>query len=128
MQRSSTGDTAVIIYTSGTTDKPKGAELTHVNLWFIAVTFVDIFKNNKDDVTLLVLPLFHIFGMAVMMNVSVYRACANVLLPRFDTTTVLETMQQHWLLNYTPPGLDDSSIKTALKICVWWRFAARKTY
>ena len=124
-------DTCVIIYTSGTTGRPKGAELTHFNLWFIATVFADIFKSNKDDVTMLVLPLFHIFGMAVMMNTSVYRGCTNVLLPRFDPLAVLQSLQNHqvtifggvptmyWaLLNCRDGNVDDNAISKNLKVCV----------
>ena len=124
-------DTCVIIYTSGTTGRPKGAELTHFNLWFIATVFADIFKSNHTDDTLLVLPLFHIFGMAVMMNTSVYRGCSNVLLPPFDASAVLSALQKHnvtifggvptmyWaLLNCRLPEVDDQVISKNLKVCV----------
>lgn len=124
-------DVCVIIYTSGTTGKPKGAELTHFNLWFIATVFADIFKTNENDVTMLVLPLFHIFGMAVMMNTSVYRGASNILLPRFEAQAVLAAMQMHnvtifggvptmyWaILNCREGNIDDRTISKSLKVCV----------
>src|SRR5690606_16171189 len=62
-------DTAVILYTSGTTGQPKGAELTHFNMFynaqFCATRLIDM---KPDDVLLAVLPLFHSFGQTVVMN------------------------------------------------------------
>ena len=55
-------DTAVILYTSGTTGAPKGAELTHGNMRRNAATVVDMLQLTPDDVLLNALPLFHAFG------------------------------------------------------------------
>ncbi len=88
-------DTAVIVYTSGTTGKPKGAELSHSNLMQNTVLSADLFDCNKDDKLLIVLPLFHIFAMTVMMNTGLYRGATSVLLPRFDAKTVLDLLEAH---------------------------------
>lgn len=88
-------DTAVIIYTSGTTGKPKGAELSHANLSWNAKVSQELFQMRTDDVTLTVLPLFHIFGQTCMMNASMFQGVPNVLLPRFDAETVLKLVKKH---------------------------------
>jgi long-chain acyl-CoA synthetase len=58
------GDTAVILYTSGTTGTPKGAELSHSNLCMNALASVAMTQLNSHDVSLVALPLFHSFGRA----------------------------------------------------------------
>lgn len=93
--QTSADDTAVVIYTSGTTGRPKGAELSHSNLFTNAVMCADLFKYTKDDTSLIVLPLFHIFAMTCMMNSAVYRAVHCVLLPKFDGEAVFGLMQKH---------------------------------
>jgi long-chain acyl-CoA synthetase len=123
-------DTCVIIYTSGTTGRPKGAELTHSNLFLNALLICDLLNCSADDVSLTVLPLFHIFGMTVMLNAGVYRAQTTVLLPRFDAGTVFNLMQKHkvavfagvptmyWgLLNYADPQFNYEQIAANLKLC-----------
>ena len=61
-------DTAVILYTSGTTGQPKGAELSHANLLLNALTCNRQFGVAEHDVHLITLPLFHSFGSTVQMN------------------------------------------------------------
>lgn len=61
-------DTAVILYTSGTTGEPKGAELTHANMALNALTCHLMFGEVEHDVHLVTLPLFHSFGQTVQMN------------------------------------------------------------
>jgi long-chain acyl-CoA synthetase len=88
-------DTAVILYTSGTTGKPKGAELTHSNLS----------KNSKgvseklgemsgEDVLLGALPLFHSFGQTCTMNSAVSVGATVTMLPRFDPDKALEIIER----------------------------------
>jgi len=130
IHQSNAEDTCVIIYTSGTTGKPKGAELTHSNLLLNAVMMCDLMDAGEDDVGLIVLPLFHIFGMTVMMNAGIYKGRSNVLLTRFDAEMVFYAMQKHkvtlfsgvptmyWgLLNYKDPKFDYESIAKTLKLC-----------
>ena len=88
-------DTAVIVYTSGTTGKPKGAELSHSNLLQNAILCADLFKLNEEDKLLIVLPLFHIFAMTVLMNTALYKGATSILLPRFEPKTVLDVLRQH---------------------------------
>jgi long-chain acyl-CoA synthetase len=123
-------DTAVIVYTSGTTGRPKGAELTHSNLLLNAILATDLGSTTSDDVALIVLPLFHIFAMTCLMNAGIYRGASSILCPRFDAETVFSLMQKHkvtvfsgvptmfWgLLNYTDPKFDYDSIAKTLRAC-----------
>lgn len=87
-------DTAVIVYTSGTTGRPKGAELTHMQLYMNADIPGRLFGVRPDDVVITVLPLFHVFGLSSIMNVCVRFGCTMSLIPRFDPVVVLETIQR----------------------------------
>ncbi|MFF0148963.1 long-chain acyl-CoA synthetase [Amycolatopsis sulphurea] len=83
-------DTAVILYTSGTTGKPKGAELTHANLVLNAMATLPLFEARQDDVHLVTLPLFHSFGQTVQLNAGFAAGSSLVLLPRFDPRAALQ--------------------------------------
>jgi long-chain acyl-CoA synthetase len=85
-------DTAVILYTSGTTGTPKGAQLSHSNMVLNAVTCHRLFGPAEHDVHLVTLPLFHSFGQTVQMNAGFGAGATLVLLPRFDAATALEVM------------------------------------
>ncbi len=84
-------DTAVILYTSGTTGKPKGAELTHANLYKnCAGVSANLGELSADDVLLGALPLFHSFGQTCTMNAAVCIGATVTMLPRFDPDKALE--------------------------------------
>jgi long-chain acyl-CoA synthetase len=86
-------DTAVILYTSGTTGQPKGAELTHANLDGNAeVVCRTLTQLGPDDVVLGALPLFHSFGQTAAMNASLRAGACLALLPRFDPEQALQMM------------------------------------
>ncbi len=86
-------DTAVILYTSGTTGRPKGAELTHVNLNSNqAVTARTLLTLAADDVVMGCLPLFHVFGLTCGLNASVLAGACLTLIPRFDGGKALEVI------------------------------------
>jgi len=88
-------DDAVILYTSGTTGKPKGAELTHANLVRNAeLTARTLLKNHPDDVMMGCLPLFHVFGLTCGLNATVAAGGTLTLLPRFDPARALEIIQR----------------------------------
>ncbi|MGN6131628.1 MAG: long-chain-fatty-acid--CoA ligase [Nocardioidaceae bacterium] len=89
-------DTAVILYTSGTTGMPKGAELTHSNMVLNALTSNRLFGSlaTDHDTHLLTLPLFHSFGQTVNMNAGFSVGATLVLLPRFEASQALALMQK----------------------------------
>jgi len=86
-------DTAVILYTSGTTGKPKGAELTHSNLLLnCAVVVPKLMPATQDDVALATLPLFHSFGQTCIQNAFIAAGATFTLLPRFTPAEAFEVM------------------------------------
>lgn len=130
-------DTCAILYTSGTTGQPKGAELTHFNLYSNVVTTLLIhlpvldFTDGEQKTCLITLPLFHTTGQTVQMNTQIYAGHRVVLLPRFDAKTTLDTMvaervnfwvgvpTMYWaLLKYVEEnGYDISKIRETMKVC-----------
>jgi long-chain acyl-CoA synthetase len=122
-------DTAVILYTSGTTGKPKGAELTHDNLWRNAeVSARTTCEIAAGDVVLGALPLFHSFGQTVAMNASLSVGACLTLVPKFDPGEALATIERdgvtHFygvptmygsLLHYPErEGFDTSTLRTCI--------------
>ncbi len=85
---------AALPYSSGTTGLPKGVMLTHRNLVSNMVQGA-LFGLEPEDVVLGVLPLFHIFGMNVVMNTGLATGCSLVLMPRFDLEDFLGAIQRH---------------------------------
>jgi long-chain acyl-CoA synthetase len=78
-------DLAVILYTSGTTGQPKGAELTHANLLGNARTTQEtLLEGTPADVIMGCLPLFHVFGLTCSLNAGVLAGASLTLIPRFD--------------------------------------------
>ncbi|MCP4429307.1 MAG: long-chain fatty acid--CoA ligase [Chloroflexi bacterium] len=92
--QTSSEDTAVILYTSGTTGQPKGAELSHLNMLLNARLSENLYEARPDDVHLITLPLFHSFGQTVQMNAGFYNGSTITLLPRFDPDAALGIMQR----------------------------------
>ncbi|MDH6436386.1 long-chain acyl-CoA synthetase [Streptomyces sp. SAI-144] len=90
-------DTAVILYTSGTTGQPKGAELRHRNVYDIARAGVQLFESDPaaPDVYLCVLPLFHAFGQMVIQNGAIGFGGTLVLQARFSARQALDLMLAH---------------------------------
>jgi long-chain acyl-CoA synthetase len=87
-------DTAVILYTSGTTGRPKGAELTHFQLYMNCDLAGRLIGAERDDVVLTVLPLFHVFGLSSIANLCLRAGATMTLVPRFEVTHVLEVIQR----------------------------------
>ncbi|MFC0861457.1 long-chain fatty acid--CoA ligase [Sphaerimonospora cavernae] len=85
-------DTAVILYTSGTTGQPKGAKLSHQNMLINAMVSDEMFPSHERNVYLATLPLFHSFGQTVVMNTGFRRHATVVLMPRFEPAAALELM------------------------------------
>src|ERR671916_523176 len=88
-------ETAVILYTSGTTGKPKGAELTHANLYRNASgVSSNLGELSDEDVLLGALPLFHSFGQTCTMNAATCIGATLTMLPRFDPEKALEIIER----------------------------------
>jgi malonyl-CoA/methylmalonyl-CoA synthetase len=82
-------DLAAILYTSGTTGRSKGAMLTQRNLISNARTLVAVWQFTSEDVLLHALPIFHIHGLFVAINVTLAAGSHLLFLPRFDVDLVL---------------------------------------
>jgi long-chain acyl-CoA synthetase len=122
-------DTAVILYTSGTTGTPKGAELTHDNLiQNCTVTARTLVEVSEQDVVLGALPLFHSFGQTCGLNAAVATGACLTLIPRFDPVKALEIIARdrvtvlegvptmyHAMLN--APNADEADT-SSLRVCV----------
>ncbi len=91
----SSGDTALLQYTSGTTGTPKGAELTHGNIAANCELLRLFFGIGDGDVQLSVLPWFHITGMECQLNVMAYTGTTLVVLGRFELETLLRAVQTY---------------------------------
>ena len=130
-------DTAVILYTSGTTGHPKGAELTHQNMLLNAVATRDMLLpalrgGLGQDVTVVTLPLFHSTAQTCQMNASLYGGFRMVLLPRFDPRAALDAFAReqasfwigvptmYWALlqHVAASGIDPAPMVEHLRICV----------
>jgi long-chain acyl-CoA synthetase len=90
-------DLALIQYTSGTTASPKGAMLTHGNLLanLEQAQQVEALAQIEDDIVLLVLPLFHIYGLNVALNLTIRVGGTGVLMERFDPAGALSLIKEH---------------------------------
>jgi len=87
-------DIAVLQYTGGTTGVAKGAMLTHYNLLSNAVYGARLFPLSEKDVSLCVLPLFHIYGLTVTMNMPISVGGTLVLLPNFHVDEVAKAIEK----------------------------------
>jgi len=88
-------DTAVILYTSGTTGTPKGAELTHANMHRNAsVTAASLLALGPEDVLMGCLPLFHSFGQTCGLNAAVLSGACLTLIPRFSPAAALHVIER----------------------------------
>ncbi len=125
-------DTAVILYTSGTTGRPKGAELTHANLVLNTIVTAQMTVLGEQDRILVALPLFHVFGQVVLMLAGFLARSRLVLVPRFEPANVFQLIADHsvtvlagvptmyWgLLAHaeSEPGFDARSRLRSLRIC-----------
>lgn len=87
-------DTAIILYTSGTTGRPKGVELTAANLLDTTASFLPVLSLTPDDRFGTALPLFHVYGQAVVMNTVLVTGATLSLLSPFEPTQMLEMVRR----------------------------------
>jgi long-chain acyl-CoA synthetase len=122
-------DTAVILYTSGTTGQPKGAELTHAGLNSNARTTQEtLLESTPDDVVMGCLPLFHVFGLTCALNAGVLAGSSLTLIPRFDGGKALSVVERDGVTVFQgvptmfsamlhQPGATDHDM-ASLRLCV----------
>ncbi len=87
-------DTAVILYTGGTTGTPKGVELTHENISQSIQNVIFYERSNENDTALLFLPFNHVFGQMHIMNATILSAGCIELIPSFDMEAVLDILRK----------------------------------
>jgi malonyl-CoA/methylmalonyl-CoA synthetase len=95
-------DLAAILYTSGTTGRPKGAMLSHMNLLSNAQTLADLWGVTNDDILLHALPVYHSHGLFVASNVMLLRGAQMIYLPKFDTDVVIEKLPDATMMMGVP--------------------------
>ncbi|WHY68972.1 long-chain-fatty-acid--CoA ligase [Neobacillus sp. SuZ13] len=88
------GDLAVILYTSGTTGKPKGAMLSHRNMASNTASMAQLAEFTEEDRIIAVLPMFHVFSIATCINMPIASGAAIVIVPRFSPTDVINTIKR----------------------------------
>jgi long-chain acyl-CoA synthetase len=98
-------DLAVLMFTSGTAGSPRAAMLTHGNLRanIDQMQAVEAVARHRDDTTLCVLPLFHIFGLNVVLDPALLVGATVVLVERFDPTAAVESISEHRVTALTGP-------------------------
>ena len=113
-------DLAAIVYTSGTTGRSKGAMLTHANLASNARTLVDAWRFTQKDVLIHALPIYHVHGLFVAINVLLISGGSLLFLPRFDAGQILSVAPRATVLMGVPtfytrllkhPGLTGEAVK-----------------
>jgi malonyl-CoA/methylmalonyl-CoA synthetase len=95
-------DVAAILYTSGTTGRPKGAMLSHGNLSSNATTLHRLWGFVDGDVLLHALPIYHVHGLFVALNTALLNASTILFLEKFDTLSVLEKMPEATVMMGVP--------------------------
>lgn len=95
-------DIAAILYTSGTTGRPKGAMISHGNLSSNAAVLSEYWGWQNDDVLLHALPIFHVHGLFVACNISLSQGSEMVFLPRFDLAEVLRQLPNSTVMMGVP--------------------------
>ncbi|USK40196.1 fatty acid--CoA ligase family protein [Cytobacillus firmus] len=121
-------DTAVILYTSGTTGKPKGAMLTHKNLYSNAKDVSDYLHMNENDRVITTLPMFHVFCLTVALNAPLMNGATILIDPKFSPKEIFRLAKKYeptvfagvptmynFLLQYEDGNLEDLK---SLRLCI----------
>ncbi|GAA0596423.1 fatty acid--CoA ligase family protein [Virgibacillus siamensis] len=87
-------DTALILYTSGTTGKPKGAMLTHQNIYSNAKDTADYLTINGEDRVIAALPMFHVFCLTVSLNAPLMNGGTVLIMPKFSPQDVFKVASE----------------------------------
>lgn len=88
-------DTAVVLYTSGTTGKPKGAMLTHKNLYSNARDVAEYLTIDANDRVVAALPMFHVFCLTVALNAPLVNGGTVLIVPKFSPEEVFRVIKEH---------------------------------
>lgn len=94
-------DIGVLVFTSGTTGRPKAAQLTHFNLWMNCTTLSMRGNPHEGGVVLACLPLFHVFGMSSIMNAAMAWGMTLVMLPKFSAETALKLISEYRVTRFS---------------------------
>ncbi|MCC3355483.1 fatty acid--CoA ligase family protein [Bacillus sp. REN16] len=121
-------DVAVILYTSGTTGKPKGAMLTHMNLYSNARDVAEYLKISDQDRVITTLPVFHVFCLTVALNAPLMNGGTMLIVPKFSPKEIFKIAKEHkatvfagvptmynFLLQYPEGNPEDVS---SLRLCI----------
>ncbi len=121
-------DCAVILYTSGTTGKPKGAMLTHQNLYSNAIDSASSLEISERDKVVAVLPMFHVFCLTACLNAPLVKGASLIVLPKFHPVDVLQSIAKYKatlfagvpsMYNYLlqVPGVGNEVVQS-LRVCI----------
>ena len=90
----------VIMYTSGTTGRPKGAVLSYRKTFFNCLNADIFFKMHFDDIMLVILPLFHSGGLFIQASPTIYKGATMVIHPRFDPVKVYQDVDRYGVTKF----------------------------
>ncbi|MFC0523536.1 fatty acid--CoA ligase family protein [Pontibacillus salicampi] len=121
-------DIGVILYTSGTTGSPKGAMLTHRNIFSNAKDVADYLQMNNDDTVIAALPMFHVFCLTVSLNAPLMNGGTVLVMPKFSPQEVFRVTEKFQasvfagvptMYNYLlQGGVEHKASLQSLRLCI----------